>query len=77
MYIVSSVGHPRSDLFVMLVLWTIVCKYGAPILYYWLLEIVPTLMRMNNISSRSYGLNYDMILILYHIIYLYYIHDKV
>jgi hypothetical protein len=53
--VISSVGHPRSDSVVSLVLYMVCCAMvGAPALYYRFLEIVSTLLRKGNISSRPY-----------------------
>ena len=55
MDIISSVGHPRSDSIVLLVLRTVCCAMArAPALYYRSLRITSTLMRMCSISSRPY-----------------------
>ena len=53
--IISNVGHPRSDSVVPLVLRMIRCvMVGVPALYYRSLGTASTLLRMGNISSRSY-----------------------
>ena len=50
--IISSVGHPRSDLIGLLVLWTV--PYNGQGTDIRLLGIVSSLLRHNNISSRPY-----------------------
>jgi hypothetical protein len=55
MDVISGVGHLRSDSVVLLVLYTICCAMaGALALYYRSLETVSTLMRIDNISGRSF-----------------------
>jgi hypothetical protein len=53
--VISGVGHPRSDSIMLLVL-CVVCyaMVGAPALYYRSFGTVLTLLRMSNISGRSY-----------------------
>jgi hypothetical protein len=53
--IINSVGNPRSDSVMLLVLRTVCCAMvGASVLYYRSLGTTSTLLRMNNISSRPY-----------------------
>jgi hypothetical protein len=52
--IISSVGHPRSDLVVPLVLCMIVYNIWALVLYYRSIGIVSILLKMDNISSIPY-----------------------
>jgi hypothetical protein len=53
--VISGVGHLRSDSVMPLVLRTVCYAMAeAPTLYYKSLEIASTLLRMGNISSRSY-----------------------
>jgi hypothetical protein len=55
MNVISSVGHLRSDSVVPLVLRTICyAMVGTPALYYMSLGTESTLLRMGNISGRSY-----------------------
>jgi hypothetical protein len=50
-----DVGHPRSDSVVPLMLHTVCCVMVRVLaLYYRSLGIAPTLLRMGNISGRSY-----------------------
>jgi hypothetical protein len=50
-----GVGHLRLNLIVSLMLRTICCAMaGALALYYRSIGTAPTLLRMNNISSRPY-----------------------
>jgi hypothetical protein len=53
-YIISGVGHPRSDLVVPLMLWTVAYNGQGIGIYYSSFGIVPTLLRMGNISGRPY-----------------------
>ena len=51
--IIRSVGHPRSDSVVALVLCTVVCNgWGTETLYYRSLGIVPTLLRMDAVGAN-------------------------
>jgi hypothetical protein len=53
--VICSVGHPRSDLVMPLVLHTVCCAMaGAPALNYRSLGIASTLLRRGNISNRPY-----------------------
>ena len=54
-YVISGVGHLRSNSVVSLVLHTICCTMTrASALYYRSLGIASTLQRIDNISSRPY-----------------------
>jgi hypothetical protein len=52
--IISSVGHPKSDLVMPLVLYTVASIFGAPMLYYRSLGTMSTLLKKDNISNKSY-----------------------
>jgi hypothetical protein len=53
--VISGVGHPRSNLVVLLVLCMVCCTMaGAPTLYYRFLGTASTLLRGGNISGRPY-----------------------
>jgi hypothetical protein len=53
--VISSVGHPRSESVVPLVLRTVRCTMaGVPVLYYRSLGTASTLLKMGNISSKLY-----------------------
>jgi hypothetical protein len=55
MYVISGVGHLRSDSIVPLVLLMVCCAIvGAPALYYRSFGTASTLLRVGNISSRPY-----------------------
>jgi hypothetical protein len=55
MYIISGVGHLRSDSVVLLVLRAVQCAMaGAPALYYKFVETASTLLKRGNISGRPY-----------------------
>jgi hypothetical protein len=50
-----GIGHSRSDSIVLLMLNTVCCTMaGALTLYYKSIRIASTLLRMDNISSKSY-----------------------
>jgi hypothetical protein len=53
--VISSVGNPRSDSVMLLVLHTVCCAMvEASVLYYRSLGTTLTLLRMDNISGRPY-----------------------
>jgi hypothetical protein len=55
MDVINSVGHPRSNLVILLVLRTICCTMvRALALYYRSLKTVSILLRICNISGRPY-----------------------
>ena len=55
MYIISGVGHPKSDLIVLLVLCMVAYNiFRALVLYYRSLRTVSTLLRVCNISGKLF-----------------------
>jgi hypothetical protein len=52
--IISSVGHPRSDSAMLLMLCTVMYNIQGTVLYYRCLGIAPTLLKMDNILGRLY-----------------------